>query len=472
MLWLYLHFPHLMLDHVRRNQPTDKPLVIADGSGQVILQACAQARDLGIQPGIRLKTALGLAPELSLLQADQAQETRLLEDQARWLYRYVAHITLASPDGLWAEVSSLQRLYGGLAAIWQTVEQALAEHQLTAWPALGHTPLAARLLARAGKGECTADKGHISHALNQLPLQAAEFEPSACTRLNRLGLNTLGEVFALPQKELARRLSPELLVHAQKIQGTRPDPRAPWQPPHRFRQQADFIQEVEHTQGLLFALQRILAELEEDLCWRQQDTDTLLLILKHRHLEPTRLRLRTTGPEHRAETFLKLIRLKLDQQPLRAPVTSLVLAVRRFTGRETPGGQDLLGESQDLNEAWHTLISRLQARLGEQALTRLSPQADHRPEFAWCASDVRQRTHSAAGNWQALPRRPLWLLPGPCPLEQQPVAWFSGPERISAGWWDGQRVHRDYYIAQLPGGQVAWVYRDIRDAWFIHGWFG
>jgi len=472
VLWLYLHFPHLLLDHVRRSQDATGALAIVDGAGQGVVQACPTARDLGVTPGMRLKTALGLAPDLNILRADAKQEAWLLEDQARWLYHYAAHITLAPPDGLWAEVSSLQKLYGGLPAIWQTVEQALTERQLTAWVAIGHTPLAARLLAHTGKGECTADKGHILTALGNLPLQAAGFDKKSCTRLQRLGLNTLGEVFALPAPELARRLSPELLAIIQKIQGTRADPKAPWRPPHTFRQRADFIQEVEHAQGLLFSLQRILAELEEDLCWRQQDTDTLLLVLQHRHEEPTRLRIRTTGPEHRAEVFLKLIQLKLDQQPLRAPVTGLVLAVKRFTGREAPGGQDLLGETQDLNEAWHTLISRLQARLGEQALKQLAPMDDHRPEHAWSASEVRKPGKRQDGASAQLPHRPLWLLKGPRPLEQTPVAWHSGPERISGGWWDGQRVHRDYYIARLPGGELAWVFRDVNDGWFIHGWFG
>src|SRR5690554_5727849 len=472
MLWLYLHFPHLLLDHVRRSQQTQGALAVVDLAGQAILQVCPEADHLGIRPGMRLKTALGLAPDLVILHLDSQQETNLLEEQARWLYRYAAHITLSPPHGLWAEVSSLQRLYGGLPAVWQTVEQAMAERQLTAWLALGHTPLAAQLLAQAGKGECTADKGHILTALGKLPLVAAGFDEKSCTRLHRLGLNTLAEVFNLPARELARRLSPELLARVQKVQGTRPDPKSPWHPPHRFHQRADFIQEVEHAQGLLFALQRILAELEEDLCWRQQDTDTLLLVLQHRHEEPTRLRIRTTGPEHRAGVFLKLIQLKLDQQPLRAPVTGLVLAVKRFTGREAPGGQDLLGETQDLNEAWHTLISRLQTRLGEQALKQLAPRDDHRPEHAWSAGEVRKPGKRQDSASVQLPHRPLWLLKGPRPLEQTPVAWHSGPERISGGWWDGQRVHRDYYIARLPGGELAWVFRDVNDGWFIHGWFG
>ncbi|WP_379867149.1 Y-family DNA polymerase [Marinobacter sp. M5B] len=472
MLWLYLHFPHLLLDHIRRSRENQGALAVVEGSGQKIIQACPEAYAQGVRAGMRLKTAISLVPELRMLRADHQQEARILEDQARWLYRYAAHIVLVPPNGLLAEVGSLQRLYGGLAAVWQTVEQGLEERQLNAWIAIGHTPMAARLIARAGKGECTADKGHILRTLGQMPLLTAEFDDKTCTRLQRLGLNTLDEVFALPASELARRLSPETLAYVQKIQGNRADPQTPWQPPHTFRQQADFVQEIEQSQGLLFPLQRILSELEEDLCWRQQDTDSLLLVLQHRHEEPTRIRVRTSGPEHRAEAFLNLIRLRFEQHPLRAPVISLVLSVKRFLGREVAPGQDLLGETQDLNEAWHTLISRLQARLGGHSLRQLSPQADHRPERAWSASEVQRKNHTRLPFPDQLPRRPLWLLKGPQPLAEAPTMWFSGPERISGGWWDGQRVHRDYYIAELSTGQLAWVFRDVRDGWFVHGWFG
>ncbi|MFN2359917.1 MAG: DNA polymerase Y family protein [Marinobacter sp.] len=472
MLWLYLHFPHLLLDHIRRSHENHGALAVVEGSGQKVIQACPQARAQGVQAGMRLKTAISLVPELGMVRADHQQEARILEDQARWLYRYAAHIVLVPPDGLLAEVGSLQRLYGGLSAVWQTVEQGLNERELNAWVAVGHTPLAAGLIARTGKGECTADKGHILRTLGQLSLLAAEFDNKTRTRLQRIGLRTFGEVLALPPNELARRLSPQTLAYVQKIQGNRADPQTPWQPPHSFRQQADFVQEIEQSQGLLFPLQRILCELEEDLCWRQQDTDSLLLVLRHRHQESTRLRIRTSGPEHRAEIFLNLIHLRLEQHPLRAPVISLLLSVKRFLGREAVTGQDLLGETQDLNEAWHTLISRLQARLGDNALRQLSPQADHRPERAWSASEVLRGHNTRLPDYTQLPRRPLWLLKGPQPLTEAPSVWFSGPERISGGWWDGQRVHRDYYIAQLVSGQLAWVFRDVRDGWFVHGWFG
>lgn len=472
MLWLHLHFPQLLLDHIRRSHQQAAALVIVDAAGQKVLQACAQASSQGVKPGMRLKTALSLVTDLAMVRTDPQQQARVLQDQARWLYRCAAHITLMPPNGLLAEIGSLEKLYGGLPAVWETIEQALNERHLTAWLGIGHTPLAARLIAHTGKGECSADHGHILRLLQQLPLAAAEFDTQACTRLQRLGLNALGDVFALPTAELARRLGPKILAYTQKIQGLRPDPQKPWQPPHRFRQQADFAEDIEHSQGLLFPLQRMLSELEEDLCWRQQETDSLNLLLRHRYAEATRLHIRTSGPEHRAEAFLNLIRLRFEQQPLQAPVVSLVLLVKRFIGREATSAQDLLGENQNMIEAWHTLISRLQARLGDDALHQLTLRPDHRPEQAWASAHVQRNQRKATTADNPLPCRPLWLMQKPQLLKNMPQAWFAGPERISGGWWDGQRVLRDYYIAQLASGQLAWVYRDAHKDWHIHGWFG
>ena len=57
----------------------------------------------------------------------------------------------------------------------------------------------------------------------------------------------------------------------------------------------------------------------------------------------------------------------------------------------------------------------------------------------------------------------------------QTVEWvfLDGPERIEAGWWDGKKVRRDYYMARNPEGQTVWVYRDWQQhgRWFLHGLF-
>ena len=78
--------------------------------------------------------------------------------------------------------------------------------------------------------------------------------------------------------------------------------------------------------------------------------------------------------------------------------------------------------------------------------------------------------------------RPLWLSPAPQPLscvdgkphvDDGALRLLEGPERIESGWWDGEGVARDYFVALAPGGERLWVYRDrVSRHWYLHGAFG
>ena len=89
------------------------------------------------------------------------------------------------------------------------------------------------------------------------------------------------------------------------------------------------------------------------------------------------------------------------------------------------------------------------------------------------------RSHKDSAPLPEAPR-PLWLLDEPAPLqhrlEQAPWVLKDGPERIESGWWDGNDLRRDYFVAETPEGAIAWIYRDHLygvDAgeWFLHGLF-
>ena len=76
----------------------------------------------------------------------------------------------------------------------------------------------------------------------------------------------------------------------------------------------------------------------------------------------------------------------------------------------------------------------------------------------------------------------MWLLAEPRVLEAQrgrprhhgPLELLAGPERIESGWWDGDDVRRDYYVARDSSGARLWIYREWAGAksWFLHGIFG
>ena len=117
------------------------------------------------------------------------------------------------------------------------------------------------------------------------------------------------------------------------------------------------------------------------------------------------------------------------------------------------------------------LLERLRARLGDEQVQRIEAVADHRPERASRCVPVQGPLPLAAPLPVApsdLPLlRPAWLLPEPLPLAERdalpllqgrPLQLISGPERIESGWWDGDLVVRDYFIAQAVDGSLVWLY--------------
>jgi protein ImuB len=59
-------------------------------------------------------------------------------------------------------------------------------------------------------------------------------------------------------------------------------------------------------------------------------------------------------------------------------------------------------------------------------------------------------------------------------LRESEFALLAGPERIESGWWDGDDAKRDYFVARLADGALAWVYRENgpgSTSWHLHGLF-
>jgi protein ImuB len=77
--------------------------------------------------------------------------------------------------------------------------------------------------------------------------------------------------------------------------------------------------------------------------------------------------------------------------------------------------------------------------------------------------------------------RPVWMLDKPLrlmvrdqrPIYRRPLKMLTRTERIEAGWWDGNRVERDYYVAADDRGHMFWVYQERPGGeWYLQGLFG
>ncbi|XOZ33936.1 Y-family DNA polymerase [Halomonadaceae bacterium KBTZ08] len=467
MLWLYLHLPSLLLDQHHHNAT---PMALTTGTPPVIRQPGEQAQQTGVQAGQSMATARALCPELALVPYSESQQSERLEQLAEQLYRLASPLVLWPPDGLVIRADRLTHLYPEPTDLASRLEQHLAQHGLNSLMATGTTPRMARLLARHGTQVCTREPGTMHQALRQLPVTAMDWPRTVRQRLVRMGLQRLEDLIACCPAELTSRLGPELYNDLQRTLGQAGDPVQEFHPQAGFHQSLTLNQETRDTNQLRGPLEHLLAALEAFLRQYQQLCDRLELTLHHPDHPPTPLVLETRQGEWRPEAFLELALLRLASCNLPDDVRALSLATNRTVANDVTASDDLFDNGETRQQARQSLLHRLNARLGRNSIQCPAKRPDPRPERCahWQPVQGQSRTEAPHSG----PARPLWLQQPPQQLKRPPVRWLNGPERIQGGWWDGDYVRRDYYIALLDSGQRAWLFRDQRNQWFIHGWFG
>src|SRR4051812_32232714 len=380
----------------------------------------------------------------------QAENLELI---AAWACQFTPKVSLEPPCELLLEVQGSLRSFGGAQGLLDKLRNGLAAMGCDAAHAVAPTAHAALWLARSG-----------CRVITEVPVQAACSKESG-EFLRSIGVRTLGELLALPREELARRCGPGLIDDIDRAMGSLPEGRLFFAPPARFAARLELPAPVSHAEGLLFAVQRLLVQLEGLLAARHagiRNFDLMLFFPKQRKT----VRISLASPARDADRFARLLRERLATMALPQAVETIGLEAGYFVPlAEHTAGMfgDALGEAED----WARLLERLEMRLGRGAVHGLTVYPDHRPEFAWRRVEP--------GEWE--PRefkqpgpRPLWLLETPRRLADEEFRLLAGPERIEAGWWDGDEAKRDYFIAECQGSSMAWVYRESGE-WFLHGLF-
>lgn len=372
-------------------------------------------------------------------------------------------------DAVLLEVGGSRRLFGGLDALRDSVERAFAAY---GWPlrhALAPNPRAAVWLARGRPGAWIESPSRLRGTLGSVPLRALALEPELLERLHGFGLRTLGEVLRLPRAALARRAGAAFCDALRQVLGEAPAPQSGWRAPPRFTASRAFEFEVGSAELLQRALQPLFAELAGVLRRHGCGVRRCTVVFEHRALPSTRVRLGVLDPVRDTTRLETQLALQLERTPLPAPVLGVALQAPRLE-RVPETARDLFARAS--GDDWNALVERLGARLGEQALYAVAPHDDHRPECAYRFRRVADGDAAPVARPRQL--RPVWLLQAPREVDATRFRFESGPERIESGWWDGDDVVRDYFVARADDGARAWLFRERAAPyrWFLHGLFG
>jgi protein ImuB len=476
MLWIAIHLPEIALQRFLRGSVSPEALAVSEG--RVVVAANEAAQKLGVRSGMGIATACAVAPDLVLKPRNAEQEAMALREIAVWAGQFTAQINLDPPTGVLLEVGASLRLFGGIAALKRRIDDGLAGIGYAAVTACAPTPLAARMLAKAGRNS-VVDIDGLTAAIAPLPVQLLDVSRDVAETLTAIGARRIGDCLALPRDGLARRCGPELLRQLDRALGRLPDPRRWFEAPATFSSRIELGWPAESTEPILFVGKRLLAGLAGFLRGRQAGIECFVLTLEHEHRPSTVLVVELASRSRDEARFVNVLRERLahlTQNGLDAPVIAVTLSAEQIHNAVV-ANRSLFDDARDSREPCARLLENLRARLGDAAVTGVRAIPAHRPEFAWETAEpgAKQRAETLCGN------RPLWLLEPPQALPERnalpqwdgPVALLSGPERIESGWWDGQDCSRDYYLASGPQHELLWLFRERRSpqGWYLHGLF-
>jgi nucleotidyltransferase/DNA polymerase involved in DNA repair len=264
-------------------------------------------------------------------------------------------------------------------------------------PALAVAPLpaAARVLAACREGFCSDREGSMRMALADVALAHSGLAPGTISLLYNVGARTLGDAFALPRPELGKRIGAEQMAALDRLRGAERAILPLYRPPDRFEHRIEFDHRIDAWPPLLFPLRRLCGELALFLAARDGGVQRCALALDHEDRATTRVAIELLTPQRDAQMLYELVRSRLERVTLAAPVSAIALIAEDLP-EFRPRHQDLFEPQRGQTLEWPQLAERLRAHLGDEAVRRLEPAADHRPEKAWRFVGERDDTRGAA----------------------------------------------------------------------------
>ncbi len=193
----------------------ERPLALAPepGGPQVIGEASGPAEAFGVRAGMRLGEALARCPQLALVPPDPERAEAAWEEALRRLEGIGAAVEPGRPGEAFFEAGGLQGLYGG--SLERTLRRAREAIGQGSRLGAGRTRLcayAAALRARPRRAPVIVPAGMTRSFLASLPVGLLrerlpdEWERADVPeKLERLGVESLGQLAALPEGALADR---------------------------------------------------------------------------------------------------------------------------------------------------------------------------------------------------------------------------------------------------------------------------
>jgi protein ImuB len=457
--------------------------------------------------------ALAFDPNLSVQEEDPKSDLQTLQRLAQRMERYSPIVGLEDapvPESLLLDITGCAACFRGEDKLLRLAVDDLLGEGWAASVAVADTVGAAWAVSHYAKTPCRVPPGEVERFLRSLPVACLRLPSETADLLARLGIESVEQLMSLERSAIFTRFGPLLLRRLDQALGRRPEVIVAHRVPDDVQASLAFDYPTSRLDLVNDVLARLTQRIHETLRGRNQGARWIECVLYREAASPLRLEVGLCRPSHSPEHIAALLLPLLERTPIDGLVYAMTLRVSSAEPLVDRHAEFFETESQEAGKSLAILLDGLSSRLGPQAVTRARLVPDAQPEYACCFEPLieipaqRQR-EPAIGRATANSRKTKHdrLLQSPSSLLRRPVrlgkpkpidavsvipegppirifwagteyrvlhAW--GPERVETGWWRGEDVRRDYYLAATHLGNRFWIFRRRDDdRWFLHGCF-
>ena len=172
-------------------------------------------------------------------------------------------------SGLFLDLTGCDRLFGGFPRIIEQIDESLRAMGIRATLAIAPTPGAAWAIASAGgeNGRIVAPH-ELRDALAPLPCRALRLEDQTLEALYHLGIQTIGQLLALPRESLPSRFGPAILTRIDQALGRVAEPLVPLKCETPIEAVIEFDGAVDSLETIWLAFKRLIEQVIAELARR------------------------------------------------------------------------------------------------------------------------------------------------------------------------------------------------------------
>lgn len=493
-LWLALRLVDLPLMNFPMH-PAEQPVCVLEK--RRVICANAAALSAGVHTGMDATTAQ-LLSDCITYQRDIAQEQSYLDELAEHLYAFTPYIQIFRSEtvhdsGLLLEVSRCLKLFNGLINLCDKLFSSLTDISIAR--GLAHTAEGAWLLSYEHHDITGAeDRSVFIEQLNRVPIARLYDRPNAVEALKRTGFHSLGDISRQIDTQaissIKKRFGQDFtdfisrlfaIEHSFQQIALFTKPLQTYQQKEFFFDTLQFDYPITQLDQLHVPLEKMLQNLGEFLRKRKLACQQIEWRLFDIHQNSHHIHAHCATPQNTWKLFYDLTLVQLDSRQLPFAVDAIELTCHHLQKWQEENHSLNFSGRRSKNSGSHALAvleGKLKARLGGQAIFKVSYKDSHTPEQAFENLSAFTRANQQLPPTHQHAIRPTWLFETPfAAKKQRGLFWrgtleiLAGPERIEGQWW-ASTIARDYYVARREDGLRVWLYRDLsNDEWFVQGIF-